>query len=205
MLLGNAGKFARAATQTVDAGDHVRITYQRRRAVAGGESGFTYLGLLAAIVVIAIGLAAASPVARTMQMRDKERELLFVGDQFRRAIAAYYEKTPGPLKQAPRSLEQLLKDDRYPDVQRYLRRIYADPITGKKEWGLVDIPGRGIVGVYSLSNDKPVRTANFPTRYKDFAGKDKYSDWKFVYVPGAPQTPSANSPGMPVMPTAPSQ
>ena len=184
-------------------GESARIASRPTVVGRGGEHGFTYLGLLAAIAVIAIGLAAASPVARTLQMRDKERELLFVGDQFRRAIASYYEKTPGPLKQAPKSLEQLLKDDRYPDVQRYLRRIYADPITGKKEWGIVDIPGRGIVGVYSLSNDKPVRTANFPSRYKNFAGKDKYSDWKFVYVPEAPPTPSANSPGAPAMPTAP--
>jgi len=98
-----------------------------------GRHGFTYIGLLVAIVVIGIGLAAVGPVSRTLQLRDKERELLFVGDQYRRAIGMYYDKTPGPLKQYPKKLEDLLRDNRYPTVQRYLRRIYFGPLTGKAQ------------------------------------------------------------------------
>lgn len=160
--------------------------------------GFTYIGLLIAIVVMAIGLSAVGQVSRTLQLQDKERELMFAGDQFRRAIASYYEKTPGPFKQYPRSLEELLKDNRYPDVQRHLRRIYVEPITGKKEWGLVEIPGRGIAGVYSLSEEQPVRVAYFPAAYKDFAIATKYSEWKFVYTPGSTVTPFLPAPSAPV-------
>ena len=126
--------------------------------------GFTYIGLLVAIVVIGIGLAVAGTVSHTLQLREKERELLVVGDQYRRAISMYYEQSPGGLKQDPKKLEDLLRDNRYPGVQRYLRKLYVDPLTAKKEWGLVETPGIGITGVYSLSDTAPVKTATTPSR-----------------------------------------
>src|SRR5258706_6056785 len=167
-----------------------------------GRHGFTYIGLLVAIVVIGIGLAAVGPVSRTLQLRDKERELLFVGDQYRRAIGMYYDKTPGPLKQYPKKLEGLLRDNRYPNVQRYLRRIYLDPLTGKTQWGLVELPGIGITGVYSLSELPPIKTANFPAQYRRFQSAKKYSDWKFVYVPSQGAS-AATGPAAPTAPGAP--
>jgi type II secretory pathway pseudopilin PulG len=146
--------------------------------------GFTYIALFAVIVIVGIGLAAAGPVLHTLQMRDKERELLFVGDQFRQAIALYYERTPGGPNRYPQKLEDLLRDERYPGVQRYLRRIYVDPMTGRKEWGLVEMPGVGIMGVHSLSELPPIKTAGFPPVYAAFTGAQSYADWKFVYIPG---------------------
>ena len=159
-------------------------------------NGFTYLGLLITIVVAGIGLAAIGPVSHTLQLRDKERELLFAGDQLRRAIGQYYEKTPGGLKQFPKKLEELLRDNRYPNVQRYLRKIYIDPMTAKTQWGLVELPGVGITGVYSLSEVAPVKSANFPALYKSFETAKKYSDWKFIYVPGqvGAQQPNIQNP-----------
>ena len=145
--------------------------------------GFTYVALLIAVAVIGIGLAAVGGVSHTLQMREKESELLFVGDEFRRAIALYYESSPGGLRQYPRKLEDLLRDERHPNVRRYLRKIYFDPMTGRKEWGLVEAPGIGITGVYSLSESPPVKTANFPALYQSLRSAKKYSDWKFVYVP----------------------
>lgn len=196
MTTGSAGipRPARSACGAGTAGFPVPRAPRARRS----RRGFTYLGLLIAIVVMAIGLSAVGPVSRTLQLRDQERELLFAGDQFRRAIASYYEKTPGPLKQFPRSLDELLKDNRFPDVRRHLRRIYVDPITGKKQWGLVEIPGRGIAGVYSLSEEQPVRIANFPAAYQGFAVATKYSEWKFVYAPASTAAPVPRSPSAPV-------
>ncbi len=195
MATGSAG-IPRPARSACGAGT---AAFAVRRALSAWRScrGFTYLGLLIAIVVMAIGLSAVGTVARTLQLRDKERELLFAGDQFRRAIASYYEKTPGPIKQFPRSLDDLLKDNRYPDVQRHLRRIYVEPITGKQEWGLVEIPGRGIAGVYSLSAEHPVRIANFPAAYKNFAAATRYSEWKFVYAPASTAAPVPRPPSAP--------
>jgi hypothetical protein len=153
--------------------------------------------------VIGIGLAAVGPVSHTFQMREKEGELLFVGEEFRRAIALYYERSPGGLKQYPRKLEDLLRDERYPNVERYLRKIYFDPVTGKKEWGLVEAPGTGITGVYSLSELPPVKTANFPVLYQSFRTAGKYSDWKFVYVPGGAVNQPIVPPGTGQPPAAP--
>jgi len=153
--------------------------------------GFTYIGLLIAIVVIGIGLVSAGHVSHTLRLRDKERELLFVGDQFRRAIAMYYERSPGGIKQYPKKLEDLLRDNRYPGIERYLRKVYVDPLTGKKEWGLVELPGIGITGVHSLSDLGPLKTEHFPALYQSFRAAKKHSDWKFVYLPGQTATPSA--------------
>lgn len=190
MTTGSAGN-PRSAGRAGTAGFAVARAPRARRS----GRGFTYFGLLIAIAVMGVGLAAAGMVARTLQLRDHEEELLFAGDQFRRAIASYYEKTPGLVKQYPRSLDNLLKDDRVPGVQRHLRRIYLEPITGKKEWGLVEIPGRGIAGVYSLSEEQPVRVASFPAEYQSFAAATQYSEWKFVYTPVATGTPFL--PGVP--------
>jgi len=159
--------------------------------LGAGSRGFTYIGALIIVAIIGVGLGAIGPVAHTLQMRDKERELLFIGDEFRRAIALYYEGSPGGLKQYPRTLEDLLRDTRYASVRRHLRKIYADPMTGKREWGLVEASGVGITGVYSLSQEPPLKKANFPARHQSFATAEKYSDWKFAYVPASAKSTPA--------------
>jgi type II secretory pathway pseudopilin PulG len=143
--------------------------------------GFTYIGLLVAVVLIGIGLAAAGQVWNTTAKRERERELLFVGTQFRQAIGSYFEASPG-VKQYPRKLEELLQDQRFPVVKRHLRKIYLDPITGSRDWGLVTV-GDQIVGVYSRSEDKPLKIENFAPEDSAFAGTAAYSDWRFVYAP----------------------
>ena len=67
--------------------------------------------------------------------KEKEGELLFVGDQFRRAIRLCYEHTPGRGRRYPERLEALLMDPRHPSTQRYPRKIYPDPVSGSAKWG----------------------------------------------------------------------
>ena len=157
--------------------------------------GFTYIGLLIFIALMGIGLAGTGMVWDTQVRREKERELLFVGDQFRRAIGRYYELSPGGDKRFPQSLDDLLLDKRYPATQRYLRRVYRDPITGKAEWGFVKGPEDRIVGVYSLSEDAPLKQAGFPANYEDFEDKERYHEWRFIYVsPAPPEQPRQPGP-----------
>jgi type II secretory pathway pseudopilin PulG len=155
------------------------------------SKGFTYLALLIAVAITAGALAAAGGVYSHAAQREKERELLFVGEQFRQAIALYYWRTPGGAHQYPKDLEALLEDKRWPVTQRYLRRIYRDPVTGTTDWGVIEAPGgAGIMGVHSKSGQVPIKTGNFPLRYEAFEEARNYTDWKFVFTPETPKAPA---------------
>ena len=180
----------------------------RRRAAEcgrGRSAGFTYIGLLILIAMMGFALTVVAEVWQTVQKRDKEEELLFVGNQFRRAIAMYRTDA----SQYPRQLEDLLKDPAFAGVRRYLRQIYRDPITGRAEWGLLKPDGNSIVGVYSLSDAEPLKQGGFSLADQSFEGKKKYSEWVFVSTgaqgslaapaPAAPQGPG----GLTAAPAAP--
>lgn len=142
--------------------------------------GFTYIGVLILVVIMGVMLAAAGEIWFSAQKREKEQELLFVGNQYRLALAQYYRHTPGSAIRYPKRLEDLLQDPRYPGMQRYLRQLYPDPVTGSTTWGLVTGQNGEISGVYSLSEDEPAKKAHFRLADKKFEGKTKYSDWVFI-------------------------
>jgi len=150
--------------------------------------GFTYLTVLFMVAILAGGLALIGEMWHTNAMREKEAELLFVGHEYRKAIERYY--LLGPQRQYPRSLEDLLKDPRRPGAERYLRKLYPDPITGK-EWGLVKAPDGGIWGVHSLSEARPLKSSGFKVRDAGFEGAQRYADWKFIHTM---PTPAASKP-----------
>ncbi|MEN6585110.1 MAG: type II secretion system protein [Sulfuricella sp.] len=142
--------------------------------------GFTYIALLIFVAIMGVVLASVGEVWHMAAQREKERELLFVGDQFRRALNQYSRHASGGSGRYPMSLQDLLKDPRTPATQRYLRKIYRDPITGSSEWGLVKGPSGEILGVYSLSEDEPIKKRNFRLADASFEDKMKYSDWVFM-------------------------
>lgn len=170
-----------------------------------GHAGFSYLGLLFAIAFLGLLLAGAGEVWHTTLKREREAELLFVGRQYAQAIAAYYAATPGDNKQWPKRLEDLLEDRRNPDIRRHLRRLYHDPFGkperqaaergmaawGTAEWGLIK-SGEFITGVYSLSEDKPLKQSGFLPEEESFAGAASYRDWRFLAR--ATNTPAATQP-----------
>ena len=184
-----------------------RMSARRRCLSIRSQEGFTYIGIMLAVALIGTQLALAGVEWSFAQARQKERELLFVGGQFRTAISQYYLNPKGSQKEYPRRLEDLLKDPRYPGTVRHLRKIYADPITGKKQWGLIKLPNGGIIGVYSLADKEPIKTGNFRPADLSFMNKRRYADWKFVHgfatvnvpPPGVPGSPGA--PGTPAVPT----
>lgn len=147
------------------------------------HAGFSYIGLLVAVAVLGVSLAAAGQVWSTASAREKERELLFVGEQFRNAIMRYHAATPAGQARYPRRFEDLIEDRRLPVARRHLRRLYPDPITGADQWGLVPAPDGGIAGVFSLSEKVPLKRTGFEGAEAAFEKAERYSDWKFVYVP----------------------
>lgn len=155
--------------------------------MSGGrhQHGFTYLGALFLVGLTGLGLAATAEIWSQARQRKKEAELIWIGEQFRQAIGLYYQRSPGAVKRYPEKLEDLLEDRRYLNLHRHLRRIYADPISGKPEWGLVPAPGGGIMGIYSTAAATPIRSAPLFGDGKTAAATASYRDWRFVYVPPA--------------------
>lgn len=176
---------------------------RRARPLPARQHGFTYLGLLVLIAVMGWTLAATGEVWSTVQQRQREQELLFVGNQYREAIRQYYERSPAAAKRYPATLADLLLDKRYPNVQRYLRKLYPDPMTGKPQWGLLRAPDGGIAGVYSLGGGVPFKVDQFEQRDAAFKNARSYARWQFSYqvVGGAaPQDEAAGEDGETVQP-----
>lgn len=154
------------------------------------QLGFTYLAALFLVGIMGAIWASIGGIWSTANQREKERELLLIGAQFREAIGMYYEKSPGTMKRYPETLGDLLKDERQLATQRYLRKVFIDPMTRSNKWGLVISPVGGVMGVHSLSDGHPIKRANFRDADFELSGKAKYSEWLFVYRP-APQAVQA--------------
>ncbi len=235
------------------------------------EKGFVYLWALFAVVLAGVAMAGAGQMWQVKSQREKEAELMFIGEEFRKAIMSYYNANS---KQYPASLEDLLKDSRSVNIKRHLRKIYIDPMTNTSEWGIVEEPppntaaakssassaqnknsttgssststgnqatnpnqtansgqatnpsqtgnpnqsantgqtsttnpsqptgstadnkststsssgmssgiGTKIIGVYSLSEKKPIKKDQFPEHYAKFKEALTYKDWHFVFKP----------------------
>ncbi|WP_411885863.1 type II secretion system protein [Polaromonas sp. YR568] len=143
-------------------------------------SGLVLLAVLIFMLLTTLSASAMVELQRTHTQRAKEAELLFVGDQFRRAIKSYYSSVPaGKSQTLPRSLNDLLEDTRFPMPVRHLRRVYPDPMTGEADWVPVQGAG-GIMGVHSRSTLSAFKKREFPVQYRDFQDKETYAEWVFV-------------------------
>jgi type II secretory pathway pseudopilin PulG len=156
------------------------------------QQGFTFLGLMIVVAVMGAALAGMGTYFSHEAQREKERELLFVGQQFRAAIESYYRRSPGA-PAYPKTLADLVEDKRFPMPQHHLRRVYADPITGQADWVAIEAPGgAGIMGVHSPSQAAPIKRGNFDAQETVFEDARRYSDWQFFYTP--PQAPGNPAP-----------
>jgi hypothetical protein len=87
-----------------------------------------------------------------------------------------------------------VQDKRFQIPVRHLRRIYNDPMTGDRKWGIITHPDGGIIGVHSLSDGRPFKVGNFATEDAAFANKTRYSEWHFVFAQTtAPPKPAAST------------
>ncbi|MBU1363610.1 MAG: type II secretion system GspH family protein [Gammaproteobacteria bacterium] len=146
----------------------------------GRQGGFTFLGLMFAVAIAGIALAGTGALWQLESRREKEKELLFIGEEYRHAIGSYYEKSPGAVKQFPEKLADLLHDRRFPNPTHHLRRLYRDPMTVDGEWELIRQQGR-IIGVASRSSDKPIKIAGFTAEQEGFDSAASYADWYFIH------------------------
>jgi type II secretory pathway pseudopilin PulG len=107
------------------------------------EEGFLLLGVLFMVLLITIALAIAAPKMAESIRRDKEVETVHRGLQYARAIQIYYNK----FGRYPNTIDQLVKSN----DQRFLRRRYLNPMTGKDDWRIIHVgenkvPAMGLFG-----------------------------------------------------------
>ena len=147
------------------------------------QEGFTYLSALFLVAAVGATLALTGEVWSHVRQREREAELIWIGNQFTQAIGLYYQRSPGAVKRYPEKLEDLLEDKRYLSMQRYLRKIHVDPIVGKPAWGFVTASDGGIMGVYSTAEGKPVRSEAHSRDNRSTPTANSYRDWRFIYEP----------------------
>jgi type II secretory pathway pseudopilin PulG len=178
-----------------------------RAAASIRQAGFTYLGLIIFVFIVGLVGAATLKIGALLQRAHMEQELLEIGYQFSAALKSYADATPRGQRPQPMTLQELLRDPRFPNPRRHLRKIFVDPVSGKAEWGLVRAgEGGPILGVHSLSQAAPLKVANFDKRFPGFDHREHLSDWKFMAElsgAGAPLTPGTLPPAPHLTPAKP--
>ncbi len=110
------------------------------------QTGYALMSLLlmAALVLILLGIEA--PRILTQGQRDKEDELIFRGEQYRRALALHFRK----YGRLPLKLEELYEPN---NSLRFLRKPWRDPMTTDGQWRLIRVGPLGeLVG--SVTRDR---------------------------------------------------
>lgn len=139
----------------------------RPRRLRGHRSGFALLLVFAMAAVVAIMLYNELPSVAFEAQRLQEQLLIDRGEQYERAITLYVRKN----NRFPPDLDALDKTA----GQRFLRRRFKDPMTGKDEWRLVHV-GPGGVFTDSLVYNKKKSDAdksgpqNFITELQQIGG-----------------------------------
>lgn len=159
------------------------------------QRGLTLLVVLVMIVVLGLSAGLAGQTISSLMQQEREAELLWRGDQYRKAIGSYFAASAQgavALKAYPQRLEDLLRDPRSLATKRHLRRLYPDPMTGEP-FQIIKDPGGRLVGVRSASEGVPFKKDGFPVEYEEFRDAEKYSAWEFRYAPPKVQ-PGATTP-----------
>ena len=144
-------------------------------------AGFTLVGVVVAIAVLTILIAAVAPSIATIVQRDKEMELVFRGKQYARGILAFqrrFGRYPTSLKELesikPRSIRQLWKepmcscDDGW--VPIFAGTPDAMPMGGGPQPPGGGMPGSGFPG---RARTPGPSTSNQPSSTYTYPGGDK--------------------------------
>ena len=160
----------------------------------GQQKGLTYLLLLFLLALGGAGLAALGESWELAAQREREAELLFRGGQFSQALAGWRDTPVAGRAKAPRSLEDLLSDERVWPPVHHLRQLYADPFTGQADWELLRDPQGQILAVTSRSRRPALRRQGVALREGSNANAPKVGDWLFAAEPPSVATSAGKKP-----------
>jgi type II secretory pathway pseudopilin PulG len=162
------------------------------------QAGFTMVGVVLAMILLAIAIAAVAPAVGKIGQRDREYELIFRGRQYARAIALFQRR----FGRYPNTLKEL-----YEAQPRSIRKLWKDPICNCADWQvlILNTPdanpsggGPGMTGAGPTPTPSPPPSAFFPgggapigpivgVRSKvhresllEWRGKKNYDEWRFI-------------------------
>jgi type II secretory pathway pseudopilin PulG len=145
------------------------------------QTGFTLLWMLAAVALVGAALAKIGPMWAQQTQRDREAELLRMGALYAQALQRYRVVSPGSAKVTPTELSALLEDRRFVGTVRHLRKLYPDPVAPNQPWGLLRNADGTLRGVYSTSQERPLRTEALQLPgLKPLPASSRYADWHFI-------------------------
>jgi len=119
---------------------------ERVRGSRNPESGYALLLVFAMAAIVAVSLYMQVPRVAFEAQRDKEQLLQDRGQEYSRAIALYVRK----FNRFPSSMEDLENTNN----QRFLRRRFADPMTGKTDWRILHAGPGGVITDSILNTKK---------------------------------------------------
>ena len=145
------------------------------------QTGLAYLAVLFLVAAIALSMAVVTQNQDTLLKREKEQDWLYVGKQYERAIASYYQLSPNGLKALPDNVDDLLTDKRFVAPVRHLRKAYLDPLTNQ-HWVQLLNEDNQITGVVSTLPQAILSSTIVHTFQANQAGTiARYSDARFEF------------------------
>jgi type II secretory pathway pseudopilin PulG len=145
------------------------------------ESGYVMIMLIIAVAVMTVLMLTALPLWQTEAQREAEAELIFRGRQYANAIG-FYVKSHNNLY--PQNLEIL-------HLEKFLRRLYPDPVSVDGRWDMVFKEAAGGEGKYLIVPEAMAKSyigravlvgvcsTSPETGFREYRGKTKYNEWAF--------------------------
>ncbi|MGD9834381.1 MAG: type II secretion system protein [Piscinibacter sp.] len=154
--------------------------------------GVVLMGLMVLLALGGLTLLQFAESAASARQRELETQLIWVGQQYRQALESYYLSSPGRVKHLPVTLDELVRDTRFPMPVRHLRKLYPDPLQPEVPWGILK-QGNQVIGVYSQSDGVPLKQVGLGPGLESLDHAGHYSDWRFIFVPRMPSAPVPSS------------
>ena len=160
-----------------------KIPERKGKAIVNGKNGYALITAIIAINIFAVfSLMAASMWQREIG-RENEKELIFRGNQYVKAIENYRKKYPNTF---PKDIDLLVKE-------KFIRKMYKDPVNETGEWNYV-MKSRNVrnktfliiplefLSKYIKSYDLiGVSSGSVDESYMEYRGKNRYDEWAFYF------------------------
>lgn len=92
------------------------------------EGGFTMVGVVLGMMLLAILIATVAPAIGKISQRDREAELVFRGRQYARAISIFQRR----FGRYPNTLKELSENQ-----PRSIRQLWKDPMCNCPDWHVI--------------------------------------------------------------------